>query len=964
MISVVLATWVTNQLVVNGLVTGLVTGLLAMGLVLVHRSTRVINFAVGNLGLVGGALLPLLVIGYNAPFWAALAASILVGTVFGSVVELVVVRRLFRAPRVTLLIATVGVAQLAQAIIAAYPDIDVRGARYPVALAGEWTVAGVRITGPQLTILLVVPVLAGALGWLMNRTVFGKAIAASVDNTELARLSGVDPRIVSTIVWTIAGLLSTVSIVLLSGATGQVNGIENLGPLTLGRAMVAAVIAGMVSFPRAVAAGLGLGVAEALLRFNAFNPSAPTFVQDQSFIEVLVLVVVLIAIWWQSRTGDDADGFSFVPTVQPVPERLQRIWWVRHSSTIGVGLLLAVAVVLPLVVQRPSRHLLYATIICFAVCAVSVTVITGWAGQLSLSQMTFAGFGALAAAAFARGVEVEVLGVALSAPAVPFVLSLALGALVAAGVAALVGAGALRVRGLLLAVSTFVFAIAAQSYLFRRPILSGGNPDTVPFRRTDLFGIDLRDYRTYYFFCLAVLVIVLAVVARLRRSGVGRRIIAVRDNPDTAAAYTVRGVRTKLSAFALAGGIAGLGGALLAGLVDNVPLSERFFLVGDSLRLVGMVVIGGLGSTIGPVLGALWVIGLPSFFPANGLVPLFTSSIGLLVIVMYVPGGFVQLALALRGALIGFAERRLGPADPPAPRIAVAAVVRTGGSRAADTVDAAADALDTVGLTVRFGGLMAVNGVTIRVGAEEIVGLIGTNGSGKSTFMNAVGGYVRAEGVVNLFGREVGGLDAAGRARLGLGRTFQAATLFPELTLRETVMTALEARHPSPFLATAAFLPPSGRSERAKRSESEELIDFLGLGRYADRYVAELSTGTRRIVELAGLLALDARLLCLDEPTAGIAQREAEAFGPLLLRIRRELRAAMIVIEHDMPMVMSLSDRIYALEAGNVIAEGAPNDVRNDPKVIASYLGTDERAIVRSGAAVLVSDAGQRVEPS
>ena len=146
----------------------------------------------------------------------------------------------------------------------------------------------------------------------------------------------------------------------------------------------------------------------------------------------------------------------------------------------------------------------------------------------------------------------------------------------------------------------------------------------------------------------------------------------------------------------------------------------------------------------------------------------------------------------------------------------------------------------------------------------------------------------------------------------------------------------------------AFSLPSATRSERAKRSDAEDLIGFLGLGRYADAFVADLSTGTRRIVELTGLLALDARILCLDEPTAGIAQRETEAFGPLLKQIQQELGATMVVIEHDMPMIMALSDRVYCLEAGQVIAEGLPDDVRNNPTVVASYLGTDQRAIDRS----------------
>ena len=175
-------------------------------------------------------------------------------------------------------------------------------------------------------------------------------------------------------------------------------------------------------------------------------------------------------------------------------------------------------------------------------------------------------------------------------------------------------------------------------------------------------------------------------------------------------------------------------------------------------------------------------------------------------------------------------------------------------------------------------------------------------------------------------------MGAARRAREGVGRTFQAARLFPELTVRETVQVALEARGRTGFLSTALYLPRSAVRERQRRSEADEFIGFLGLGRYANRRISDLSTGTRRIVELAGLLALDARVLCLDEPTAGVAQRETEAFGPLIKEIRRELGAAMLIVEHDMPLIMSISDRVYCLEVGRVIAEGVPNVVRHDAR--------------------------------
>jgi ABC-type branched-subunit amino acid transport system ATPase component/ABC-type branched-subunit amino acid transport system permease subunit len=955
-----IAAWFTPQLVFDGLVNGLVYGLMALGLVLVYRSTKVINFAVGNIGIVGGGLLALTVINYGFPFWIALVISLAVGALFGVVIELSVIRRLFNSPRVIVLVATVGVAQLALAIVASYPETD-RQSDFPVAIGSHWSDlfgTGVDVIGPQLTILVVVPLVAAALGWLLNRTTFGRAITASADNRPLARLSGVNPKTVSTFVWVVAGLLSTVAIILLSGRSGSVTGLASLGPLTLARAMVAATVAGMYSFRRALMAGMVIGVLEAILRFNV--------VEESGLVDFVVFAMVIVAVLVQ-RSRDHDEVFAFAPKAAVVPARLRKVGWVRALAYVVPAMLFIGAVVLPIVVSLPSRHLLYSTILCFAICAASVTLVTGWAGQLSLAQMTFAGFGALIAAALTRGVEIDVLGVQAEAPALPFVVSILVAAVIVSGIAALVGLGALRVRGLMLGVVTFVFAVTAQQYLFARPILSNGEATSVPFRRGSLFGIDLTSHRTYYYVCLAVLVLVLVVLARIRATGSGRRIIGVRDNADGAAAYTIDPARNRIMAFAFAGAIAAVGGALLAGVVQSVPFGERFFLVDDSLRVVGMVVIGGVGSVLGGLLGALWIVGLPAFFPDNEVVPLFTSSVGLLLIVMYFPGGFTQIGSSMRSALLAWAQRRLpdeAPTDGVRPASSVVGgrrVTRTRDSepesRSASSLMSGDDAglavlgamLDVQSVSVAYGGLQAVAEASIEVGHGEIVGLIGTNGAGKSTLMNAVGGFARSSGSILLDGTDVSGRSAAQRAGLGLGRTFQAARLFPELTVRETVQLALEGRDATRLIETTLLLPTSFVRERRQRAAADDLIDFLGLGRYADRYVSELSTGTRRIVELGGLLALGAHMLCLDEPTAGVAQRESEAFGPLLVQIRLELGAAMLIVEHDMPLIMSISDRVYCLERGAVIACGDPATVRNDERVVGSYLGTDERAIARSG---------------
>jgi ABC-type branched-subunit amino acid transport system ATPase component len=269
--------------------------------------------------------------------------------------------------------------------------------------------------------------------------------------------------------------------------------------------------------------------------------------------------------------------------------------------------------------------------------------------------------------------------------------------------------------------------------------------------------------------------------------------------------------------------------------------------------------------------------------------------------------------------------------------------------RVDDAALLAAEWLSVHDVTVRFGGLVAVNAVSLHLGAREIVGLIGANGAGKSSLMNAIGGFVPSTGTVEVLGHDVSRLAPYRRARVGLGRGFQSARLYDDLTVRETVLVALEARERTPIMSSMLAFPRSSARERAKRTEAAEIIRYVGLDRFADEFVSNLSTGTRRVTELACQLAMGARVLLLDEPTAGLAQRETEAFGPLIMQVRRELDAAVLLIEHDMSLVMQVSDRVYCLEAGRVIAEGRPEQVRHDPLVVATYLGTDVRSIQRSG---------------
>ena len=259
--------------------------------------------------------------------------------------------------------------------------------------------------------------------------------------------------------------------------------------------------------------------------------------------------------------------------------------------------------------------------------------------------------------------------------------------------------------------------------------------------------------------------------------------------------------------------------------------------------------------------------------------------------------------------------------------------------------------LEVQDLSVRFGGIRAVSGVSLSVTAGEIVGIIGPNGAGKTTLFDLISGYTRPDsGEVCLGGRDVTTMAPDGRARRGLGRSFQDARLFPAMTVEETIATALErfVDVRDPF--NAAFrLPMFQDSESAVQHRVDELIELLGLGAFRSKFVRELSTGSRRVVDLACVVAHGPSVVLLDEPSSGIAQREAEALAPLLLRIRETLGASLLLIEHDMPLVTSVADRMIALDQGRVIAEGAPADVLVHAEVVASYLGNNQDVIARSG---------------
>ncbi|WP_419850870.1 ABC transporter permease subunit [Candidatus Poriferisocius sp.] len=942
---------ISQQDLFSGSVRGLIIAALAAGFVLIYRSTGVLNFAYAEIGSFGVALMAMLTFRYDVPYWLAFFLAIGAAAGFAMVTELVVVRRLFNSPRLVLFIATLGVAQLAIFASIQLPDVSRPG---PFPLPPKLTVQEYRwkvtddlqIGGRELLVVIVVPLVIAALALFLGRTRFGLAIRASAENADTGRLFGISVRRVSTMVWTIGGALAGVTLILLAplrGFSAADVSTASLGPGLLLRVLLVALIARMRSLWVTLFAGIGVGIFQRLFQGNVDR-------EIREAVDVIFFIAILVITVMFARRGTEDEGeWSLSPKVKAIPERLRGLWYVRNLSRFGFVALFGALVLLGLFLTKNSNLYTWTRILGFALIALSVSMLTGWAGQLSLGQFAFAGVGGLTVVALTENGDIPIpfdwWDWSFDLPwGVAMVIAVAAGMVTAF----IIGVPALRVKGLMLAVTTLAFAIAAMSWIFVQDVFTQGATNT-PKVIPPVWGpFDFTASRkSFFFLVLVLLALAVWMVAHLRKTGIGRMMIAVRDNEDMAAASTVSGSRIKLISFTLAGGLAALGGGLI---ITGEPTinPQVLFNSNESINVIAIAIIGGLGSIAGPLLGVLWVKGIPAIFGASDEVRLLTSGVGLLLLLMYFPGGFMQLLYKLRDFLLGLADERMAARDAAMPVPALDKPVPITSERTV-SVEEGQPWLAVRNVHVHFGGKVAVDEVSIDVYQGELVGLIGSNGAGKSTLMNAVSGFVPFKGQVEVLGRDISRLPSYRRHRGGLGRGFQHAKIYPDLTVREALMVAMEARDRSLLVPSLLGVPPSPGQERRKRADVDSLMDFVGLGRYADHFISNLSTGTRRIVELASLLAVDAKVLLLDEPTGGVAQRESEAFGPLIRRIQAELGAAVVVIEHDMPLVMSISDRVYCLEAGRVISGGSPEEVRNDPLVIASYLGTDVRAIERSG---------------
>ena len=629
-------------IVVAGMIIGTVTALLAIGLILIYRTNRFINFAYGSMGSFAGVLAIGLHLEKGVNFFLALFIGVAIGIATGGVVDLIV-RRFRTSSRLILTVASIGIGQMlavAELLIATkvLHFISLTGG-FEIPLNMRFDMGVKTLTGDEILIMMVIPPVLAGLAWFLLRTDVGIAVRAAAENSDRALLLGIPIKRLSTVVWMVAGGLAALTFVLKAPFSGVVPGAASAGPIVLLPALAAAVVARMESLPIAFAAGIGLGIMEQIVRWN--TSGSPTL-QNALFL-VVILAALLLQRGKLSRAEESGtSSWSATAVLKPIPDELRRVPEVLWGKRV---LLLAVTGLFIWVPNTwgPTNQFLGAIGIVWAMTAVSLVVLTGWGGHISLGQFAIVGVGALVA------------GNLLTDHNADMFLVLVASGLAGALVSLMVGLPALRIKGLFLAVTTLALAVALDRYVINvnnfPSILPRGVQRPLLWER-----IDLNDGYNMYLFCLAFLGLSILAAQGVRKARAGRVIIATRDNERAADAAAVPTTSVKLGAFILAGIIAGVAGALDVLLLTSVESGS--FQPYDSINVFATAVIGGLGSVAGAITGVLLFRYVETLTSLGDIRPLLTGGV-LLLVLLVLPGGLGQLLYNVRDRmLIRIANRR------------------------------------------------------------------------------------------------------------------------------------------------------------------------------------------------------------------------------------------------------------------------------------------------------------------
>lgn len=670
---------------VRGVVIGGLTALVALGMALIHRANRIVNFAQPDLGGVPAVLVLMLMTAWGWSYWIALPVGLLAALLVGGIVEAAVIRRFRHAPRLILTVATLGLAQVLAACALLMPrlwtDDRLLAPRVEPPFDARIVLGDVIFNANDVIAMIVVPICIVALAWFLQRTTLGVAVRASATSSERALLLGIPVHRVQTLVWALAGLLAFVATFLRAGILGlPIGGALGFGILL--RALAALLIGRMTNLPLIASSAVALGVLELGVQWNASSPL---------LIDPILAVVIGIALVVQrrrkGRLGDeDASGWQAAEEVRPVPGVLRTQPEVRAVRWGGGALLVAAVLVLPHLLSV-DRSLKASAVVVYAILALSLVVLSGWAGQVSLGQVAFFAIGAVVATKANVDHDADLL------------VCLALAAVAGAVVAVLVGLPALRRGGLHLAVMTFAFALATTSYLLNDRFFDWVPRSADRVERLPILGVVDYDSATgLYYVTLVGFALSVLALRGIRRSRSGRVLLAIRENEKGAEAYGVSPTRAKLTAFALSGALAAFAGGLF--VHHQQSFGSGPYDPGQNFAVFTMAVIGGIGSIPGAVLGAVYLRGTQWFLPVEWQV--LATGIGVLLVLLVLPHGLGGLLFRLRDLWLRSVVRRRGLVVPslvgddaitaPAPpRPIVAASADTGEGRDPDAGEVTGD---------------------------------------------------------------------------------------------------------------------------------------------------------------------------------------------------------------------------------------------------------------------------------
>ncbi len=913
----------------NGAVLGTLYALVAFGVILVYKASRILNFATAALGAVPGVFALLLVYD-GVPYLAALGIAVVGAIVTGVLVETVLLKPFRTQARLVVTVATIGLAQLLVLVEAFLPrwivGENIAPTSFPTPFAGARVeIGGVILTGDYLAILVLAGLLMVALAAFFRFTDTGIAVRASAENADRALLLGIPVARIGTLVWVLATVCSALAVFLRGPVVGVSIG-TNLSPVLLLYGLAAAVIARMSSLPVALAAGMAIGVLE---QGSFFSTSKP----DLSV--ALVLPVLLVALLRQRRSlsrATDAGVTSFraLREYRAIPLELRHLPKVRAFRIGSRVLVAALAVGAPYVVGD-SQTGFVTLILVYAIVAVSLVVLSGWAGQISLGQFAFAGVGAGVAGGLVAHSDAD------------FFVAVGAAVLSGAVVALVIGVPALRVPGLFLAAVTLAFAATVQN-LFLKPEYVGRlvpDPDDV-IGRPVLWGrVDTADDRIFYYVCLVGLVLCYLSAKSLRSSRSGRVFVGVRDNVRAAQGFGVRNQASTLAAFAVSGAMAALAGALLAyqqGAVDSTAFPLQL-----SLDAFVITVIGGLSSLPGAIAGAVVYQGLRYFNPFDGFFTVAISS-GVLTLLTVAPGGLAEVGHRLRDRFLRWVAADAGIVVPSllADRLVDDHGVRAAGER--PVFEPTGDALLVCrGVDAGYEGVQVLFGVDLEVRRGEVLALLGTNGAGKSTLLRCVSGLLSpTAGTVLLDGVDITRSGAIAIAKRGIVQVPGGRGVFPTLTVTEHFRAAAWLHGKEPDRVAAAVEEILTRFPRLR-----DRLDTLG---------GDLSGGEQQQLALGMALIADPVLLIIDELSLGLAPKVVAE----LLELVREINArgtAVVLVEQSVNVALAVADRAYFMEKGEVRFEGPTAELLERGDIVRSVFlegagtkATSQATVVRRPA--------------